>query len=114
MVLKHSFEVFRFSFFTAVMPGPQVIQYIIVYQRYLDCYDAGEKIINPHNFGQKPQEKHVDHKSPGSDQSEFYETLNLLFLDKGVNFVVQLFYPMKKELLSNWNKSRSNHRLPVG
>jgi hypothetical protein len=67
MVLQHSLKVLLPAPLTPITPGPQIVKQVVADERNLDGYDAGEKIIQSHSISQKPEEKHVDYKSPGSD-----------------------------------------------
>jgi hypothetical protein len=89
VVFEHPFEVFLPSLFAPIVPGPEVVEHEVVNQRYLDGYDTGEKIEKPSGFGQKPEEEHVDHKTPGSYQTEFYEAPYFLLLSYRINSGVQ-------------------------
>jgi hypothetical protein len=90
VVLEHSLEIFLFPLLAPVAPGPEIIEHIVIYKRYLNCYQTGEKIKKPHSLGEEPEEKHIDHKSPSSDQAEFYNAPYFLLVNYGINSGVQV------------------------
>ena len=85
MVLQHSFEILGFSLFPPVMPGPKVVQNIVTQNRYLDGYQAGEKIIEFCFLGEKPQKEHVDQNTGSPHQAKFDKTADFAFLREGMD-----------------------------
>jgi hypothetical protein len=105
MVLKHSLEIFPFPFLAPVVPGPESIQHEVIQKRYLNRYEAGEKIEEPHSLGEEPEEKHVDHESPGSHQAEFCDAPYVLSVNYGIDSGVQILIPQPTSLPSDFRRT---------
>jgi hypothetical protein len=54
MVLKHSFKIFRLTFFAPIMPSPEIIQHVVIHYGKLNGDEAGEKVVYLYYFGEEP------------------------------------------------------------